>query len=149
MKLISGKSIGGRKSDGFLRRIVNWRHVSASVTDEDRAAAHVRAILLPQRDAASDIATATAPIDTPKPSASACTFQPSMTRLRSPSIMYETGIERRGVAEPVRLDQVPRQVHRRDDDEEEEERELRLHGLAGARAERDPDAERSPTRRRS
>src|SRR4029453_17236362 len=45
------------------------------------------------------------------------------------------------VAEPIRLDQVPRDVHRGDEQEHEEDRDTALHGLARAGAERGEGAE--------
>src|SRR5215212_494196 len=50
-------------------------------------------------------------------------------------------IGRGDVAEPLRLDQVPRDVHRGDEQEDEEDREEALHRLAGAGSERGEGAE--------
>ena len=69
-----------------------------------------------------------------------------MIRLRTPSIRYETGFAVATVAEPVDLDQVPRDVHRGDEEEDEEEREEALDRLAGAGAQRGEGAERAEAR---
>src|SRR5262249_22918365 len=52
-------------------------------------------------------------------------------------------VERRHGAEPVLLDQVPREVHGGQEEPDEEEREEPLHRLAGAGSQREERAERA------
>ena len=60
--------------------------------------------------------------------------QPSMIRPRMPSMQEADRVELGDRAEPVLLDEVRRQVHRREEEEDEEQREHPLHRLAASRS---------------
>ena len=101
----------------------------------------------PSARAASQNETSPSTIANPNPSASACQSQPVMIRLRTHSIMYETGLSVAAVWNQLDLDEVARRVHRRDEQEDEEHGEERLDRLARAGSVREPGAERAERER--
>ena len=131
VKKNSGNSSAGSSSAGLVKKLCRLRHATAS---GDRAEARRSCARQPraQRRRGRDQEDGRDRRAKPKASASACGSKPSMNRLRTASIRYETGFQRGDGAGTSRLDQVARQRHRGQEQEHEEQREHALHGLAVA-----------------
>ena len=91
MKKKSGNTSVGRRICGFVRAFLSVRRATPQITFHVLMA-HVLVIRVRSARDASASETIPSTITKPNPSASACQSQPVMIRLRTHSIMYETGL---------------------------------------------------------
>ena len=90
VKKKSGKIIPGRNNDGVVNTLCRTRHATANATDRKLLMSSSTSAGAPSSQVPSPRRRARAA--KPNASPSACQFQPSMIRLRSPSIRYEIGL---------------------------------------------------------
>ena len=124
-----------------MNTLCSTRQATAIATDKKFAHVRVNLIDMAQPAAVSDAAAITAA--NPNASASASAVPARDDQAAQPLDQVRDRVERRHGPEPVRLDQVPRQVHRREEQPDEEEREEPLDRLARARPQREERAERT------
>src|SRR4029450_12336505 len=171
VKKKSGKISDGNRSDGFVSTLCSVRHATALATAnvltamppmferlDRRAQTAARAKPAQPEDGSASVASGPSHPHAERPARSRRRGQgdrrgdpePERQRLGVPARddqaadAFEQVRDRVGgreVAEPGRLDQVPRDVHRRDEQEDEEDREQALHRLARTGSERGEGAE--------
>ena len=105
MKKKSGNTIVGSRICGFVSAFFSVRHATPEITFQV-VTRHVLVIRVRSAREARTNETSPSTIAKPNPSASACQSQPVMIRLRTHSIMYETGFSvaaMRNQSTPMRL----------------------------------------------